>query len=118
MRKITVDKEQLLETLKANKREHRETYAEACRAYSKEMAERTTKLAELFKQGEMPSLTKVFDAPRPEQFLDDYDRAIQMLEWHQDDEVTLDEDEFRRYVQNEWGWRQRFAANTASYAGS
>lgn len=114
MHKITVSKDDLLETLIENKRKHRETYAEACEAYSEQMAKYLDRLADLFADGEMPTVD-LHRYPRPQQFLDEYDEAIQMLEWHSEDEITLTNPEFKQFVMDEWGWKGQFAATSLAY---
>lgn len=54
---------------------------------------------------------------RPRSFAEDYDRAIQMLEWHEGDTIVLDQDSFKKYVQNEWDWMRSFKAVSATYLG-
>ncbi len=53
--------------------------------------------------------------PVPEEHTEDFDRAIEMLAWEVEDEVTLSEHDFATLVQNQWGWARAFASNTTSY---
>jgi hypothetical protein len=53
----------------------------------------------------------------PEEHTEDFDRAIEMLQWEVGDEVTLSEHDFATLVQNQWGWARSFASNTTSYVG-
>ncbi len=45
----------------------------------------------------------------PTEYLEDYDRAISMLEFSVADKVNLSVKEFDAYVRNNWSWKTQFA---------
>lgn len=56
-----------------------------------------------------------FHLPEPVDYTEEYDAAIQMIEWELSDEIDLDEESFQKFVLNRWSWARHFAANTGSY---
>ncbi len=113
MNTITVNKERLMETLDVNRAEHRVIFEKAQAAYREKVIEALDRALDDAKNGR--ELRTYIHLPVPEDHTDDFDRAIQMMQWAVGDEVELDEDDFQCYVQNQWGWRASFAANTQSY---
>jgi len=113
MRQITVDKADLKVRLQTNRASHHSTYLKAVEVYRKKAAELAKEQAELLLRGEIRVI--VVNLPVPEDHTDDYDRALQMLDWDKGSVTILTEDEFRQYVQDDWGWQRSFATNTTSY---
>lgn len=56
-------------------------------------------------------------APVPSCHLETYDRALEMLELHQDNQdcILLQVDDYRRFVQDQWDFSREFAHTKASY---
>lgn len=107
MDKITVDKNDLQKTLLDNKKKHVELFEEATHDYK----EKTIKEAEEFlEEIKADPLKKNGFRPggAPKSYESDYDRAIEMLEWETDSQIRLSEDDFRRYVQDDWDWKDHF----------
>lgn len=115
MRTITVNKDELLIKLRANRENHVAEYEEAKANYrDKVVAALKERAMDIQKGGDVNIR---FDLPEPRSFADQYDDAIAMLEWHQDDEIDLDHGEFQQFVQNQWHWSQQFAGVTQQYLG-
>ncbi len=114
MRNITVKKDELITKLKTNRDEHEALYDEAVEVYRRRVVEEAEKLLADAKRGD--NIRHAFVLPVPEQHLEDFDRALEMLEWEIDDYVELTEREFAELVQNEWGWARSFTTNTMSYS--
>lgn len=115
--KITVNKQQLLLTLQANMAAHKDEYEKAVEVYRERFVEQAQRFAEdaiLAARRHQPFVQFGW-LPVPEEHTEDYQRAIEMLEWEIEDEVTLTEVDFGTLVQNQWGWARSFAQNTSSY---
>lgn len=112
---ITVNKNALVETLRQNRNVHRDVFIAAQDAYRVAMIAELDRALEEARAGKQ--IKRAFSLPVPEDHTADFDTAIEMLEWHQGDTVELGHYEFQQYVQNQWGWRASFAANTESYLG-
>jgi len=110
---ITVRKEDLLDTIRRNRDEHRDIFQRAQEAYREKWIEELDVRLREAQRGYV--IRRHFSLPEPEDHTRDFDTAIQMLEWETGDEVELDRRDFQRYVQNQWEWAQSFGANTRSY---
>lgn len=113
MESITVRKGQLLETIRANRDEHRQQFLTAQKKYREKVIEELDVRLEQARTGGRINLG--FALPEPVDYTDAYDTAIGMLEWEIGDEVTLEEEDFKRYVLNKWEWARAFAASTKAY---
>lgn len=118
MRDVTVNKEKLLGTLVANKATHQADFEAAWHGYRDaavrklEAALASAQIAEPYKPLELH-----VGLSAPSCHTEEYDRAIEMLEWHTGDEITLSEHEFQQYVQDEWGWKGGFKMSNYQYTG-
>lgn len=115
MRTITVNVPDLLVTLTENRDSHRATFDKAMEVFRVKAIEVLDEQIKAIQRGGVPD--RYLRLPVPEEHTSDYDRAIEMLRWHQGDSIELTEGEFTQYVQDDWGWRQSFMSNTTSYTG-
>lgn len=113
MRSVTVKKANLLETMKANREQHRAIFLEAQTKYREKAIESLDRRLADTRAGGPIRLT--FNLPEPVDYTTEYDNAIAQMEWHVEDEVVLTEQEFNQYVLDKWGWEGLFTANTRSY---
>lgn len=116
MQNITVDKAEVLATIRSNREAHAEQYADAVKVYREKVTAWHREQADKIEAGgEIAVFPSVRKFPKPEEHTDDYDRAIKMLEWDKSEQVEMDEYTFQCLVLNDWPWRASFAANTESY---
>lgn len=113
---FTVSKTSLIETLKKNKTEHTDAYQKAIIKYRDKALEWFTQNIEIVRNG--GQIEHYLRIPVPEEHTEDFDRAIEGLEWHSGDEINLTESQFEQLVRNKWGWHNTFTANTSSYLAS
>ncbi len=112
--KVTVSKDDLLSTLQANRDEHEKEFTEADAAYRKVVAKELQRRLLLVESGAEFDLF-FRDLVQPKSHVDDFDTAIEMLEWHRQSDITLSREEFKKYVRNEWDWLENFKALHAGY---
>lgn len=117
-----INKELLLEKMRANRTEHRDEYLQAAKKYRQavvdELRKRANKIARNADEndpGKIDDIDPFVHLPVPVNYTEHYDKAIAALQWHQADEVELEQREFERWVLNDWEWKAAFAANTQSY---
>lgn len=110
---ITVSKAELIETLKDNREMHRTIFLQGQKVYRAKMIEELDRALDEAKNG--GAIRRAFALPVPEDHTEDYDTVISMLEWDEGAKVVLSYHDFQTYVENKWGWRASFAANTESY---
>lgn len=114
LQEVKVDREKLLGTLRENKAKHVAEYESAVEAYRDKAEKALRKRAIEIRDGK--TLRKeVDDLPEPRSFVADYDRAIAMVEWSEEGQIVLEEQDFRAFVLDEWNWRGQFAGTTALY---
>lgn len=113
MNVIHVEKSKLLETLRANREQHARDCEDAKAGYLETAAEKLEEALDKIARGEVFPLH--FGLTVPECHLDEYDRAIQMLEWHIADEIEVTVDDFARYVQDDWDWKERWKVTNVGY---
>lgn len=120
MRKVTVNKANLRKQLLENKADHEADFKITWKEYKTVLINR---LHELVEEGHKlepgdPIELGIYDLPQPENHTDDYQRAIEMLEWETGEEVVLEEHEFKQFVQDDWNWKNAFQTANSFYAGS
>lgn len=113
MNTVTVKKEKLIETLTANRAEHRDQFEKAQVKFRERVIEELDKRLDRAKKGDRVKLT--ISLPEPRDYTDSYDTALAMLDWEIDDEVTLSQQQFNQLVLNNWDWAQAFAGSTQVY---
>lgn len=125
MKTVRVKKEKLIETLRENRVKHETEYKTVYGLWRTQyitlLTERITQVRE-----NNPSLNSFkenvelgyINLPMPKSYISDYDTAIQMLEWTQEEEITLDRREFEQYVLDNWGWKSDFETVKCRYSVS
>ncbi|KKN81580.1 hypothetical protein LCGC14_0318430 [marine sediment metagenome] len=120
----------LLEKLTENRDKHGEDFKKARKGWLKEVAEEADKVAAGAKEGDLTTvkadrghghrhtqaITNVL-FEEPEDHTEEYERIIQMLKMSSDDEIKLSDNQFREYVQDQWGWKEAWSASNSKYLG-
>lgn len=107
---VTIDREELLERLKSNRKKHIREYSRALEIWREEFQKVVSELAVSELDSFPTSLAKLkSDCPRTHEL--DYDRAIDMFTMCTKNEITFDQDSFNQYCRDEWGWRSETNSN-------
>lgn len=114
--KTIVKRDQLLETLKINAAKHAKIVQEARDGYVKKAQEALVKRLEELRTGKIVSLH--FSLQPPQDNSEVYRNCIKMLEWTTAAEVTLEADEFRQLVLDEWDWSSGFYGQNKLYSAT
>ncbi len=116
MRDVKINKEELLNIVRANKEKHIKEFAEAVEDFKKaalNIAENNLKLAQT---ADTEQIAKFKALPsKPVSYEDSYTRAIRMLELSVDSVIEIEEQIFNQLVLDEWQWKQNFAVTSALY---
>jgi hypothetical protein len=118
MNSIKVKKANLIEVMKKNRSEHRDTFLKAQEKFREAVI---TVLDEELKRARnnLPFVLARFTAlVQPTDHTDDYDRIIGMLEMHVGDEIELIQQEYKCWVEDDWGWSSDFANEVSNYGVS
>lgn len=113
MKQVTVQKDKLLETLRHNREEHHQLFEKGQQIYHDKVIEVLEKRLKEAREGNR--VRTYINLPEPVDYTDEFDRAIAMIEWDEGSTVTLDSQEFRRYVLNKWEWEASFNMTTNAY---
>ncbi len=113
MKNIVVDKEQLLVALKSNRDEHEAIFIDAQKGYRAKVIQELDKMLQAARDGGPIKTYVQLDAPTNQ--TEDYNRAIQMLQWSVDDKHELTELEFNQFVLNVWSWSGLCDTTNAAY---
>jgi hypothetical protein len=114
MRTISVDKQQLKESLLSNRETHKELFETAWEGYRKFAIKELEDRLEAVKNKKPFKLW--FDVSVPEDHTKDYDTALEMLDWHTEDVVNLTRDEFDKFIKDDWSWKGKFGSDVATYS--
>jgi hypothetical protein len=113
-RTVNVDKNKLIEKIKANKEKHIKDYEEAVIAYRKEATAQLEKQSQRLAEGKMDlSLHLV----TPINAASDYDKVVEMFEWEKNDIVTLTQKEFNEYIHDETSYALAAKFSNSTYLG-
>jgi hypothetical protein len=110
MRNVTVNRDEFLVEVTANREAHREVFEEALDGYHRRLKAELEQRVRDLKAGRR--INQYIGLPEPEDHTDDYDRVIMMAHMSVEDTITLSEDEFAMYVMDQWRWKQDFAETT------
>lgn len=122
MNTVRVSKNRIHDALTKNRDEHAEKWQKAYDAWRAETLAKLKKAHHYFRReieqnqapcgdGKSRNLRQPsFDMPPP-RYLAEYDRALAQIEWSIDDYIELTQNDFRRYVLDEWDWKISFASN-------
>ncbi len=120
---LTFPKTVLAEKVAANMRVHANTYAEAMRGFRSEViGTLREKLCEVEEyeddwDGDVShGRTGLYlSIQGPEFHGDDYERVLAMLTMTNQDFIALTEEQFAKYVMDEWDWTESFRVSTSTY---
>jgi hypothetical protein len=114
------DKYDVLDTLRDNRRAHKDNYRRQRSVWREEVTARYQRALKQFETGVFKNAANPLNLlPRPKHHLDDYDLAIERVEADFDsDTVHLSKTQYKRYMlDQDWPWSEDFAATKALYTG-
>lgn len=111
--KIKVNKKDLLESLHRNRDKHATDYAKAKKGFVKLLEKELRNKLHDLQEGKKVELS--FENEKPKSYLKDYDDVIGMLELSVDNELTLNHQQYKQYVQNEWDWTRNWSTSNVAY---
>lgn len=109
-----VPRESLLAKLRENAAEHKQIVEEARKGYVEQARKALEHRLERLAKGEIVSLQ--FSLSAPQDYSEVYRTTIEMLEWTKEDQITLQADEFRQLVQDQWDWSDSFYLGNSTYS--
>ena len=118
--KVTVNKEELILTIRDNRARHLEQYEDAMNGWRQTVAEVFEQSVNLAKSGELKRLSdKVASLLNtPSCHTDQYDKVLVMLKRHTESTIELGATDFDRYVEDNWDWRDHWTFSNTQYLGT
>ena len=113
-RLVKVNKAELIEQIEENKKNHEAEYHEAVKAYKVEAKKQLQKQMVKLEKGDMDihvSLTT------PVLETEKYDKLVKQFKFIVEDEVTLSQGEFDRYVHDDTSWARSAKMSNTYYSG-
>lgn len=110
---VTVKKDELLTALRGNREAHRKLFLEAQEGYREAVIIELDKMLKDAREGR--HITRSISLVEPHDHTKEYNCAIRMLEMCVHDTVFISDAEFMQFVQDDWGWKNQFVAQTANY---
>src|ERR1700760_1497557 len=110
---IKMNKEKLIQIVKANQAKHQEQFTKAHESYKKQVLEWFEKQQEALKNDK--HFTTYLNLPEPKNQSRDYNRVLSMLENSVDTEIMLNENDYRQYIQDIWSWTNAFKTTASAY---
>lgn len=112
---VKMTRDSLVKKLTENRKEHIEFYNEARTKYVSELKEKMAQaVRHLNETGEL-DLRAVQALTVPQTYEEQYNEAISMLEHTVEEELTLEEQEFKNFVLDKWTWTRQFGASNMRY---
>jgi hypothetical protein len=109
---VTIERNKLIEIVTANREKHVNAYTETMAEYKIKYRDRLLELHGLSERGTYDDVK----LRKPRTYVDDYDRALRMLELSVDNDITVTEHSFRQLVLDQWQWQHDFTETNALYA--
>lgn len=113
MNTVKVTRQELLDRITANRKNHRDLFLKAQQGYRKKVIEALDQMLAEARDGK--AIRRHIELPEPEDHTDDYDRTITMLQMSVEDHITISAGEFDRYVMDNWAWKATSIASTSLY---
>lgn len=118
MKTVRMKKLELVEIVTKNRKEHRDIFLKAQKAYREKMIEVLDRQLKNAREQQPFSIHEIVQMVQPSDHTEDYDRALKMLELEVERIITLDEQAFDNLVLDDWGWGRQWAASNSGYVTS
>lgn len=113
MKTVEIDKDDLASTIRANRQVHKDTFEKALQGFQKTALEQVESMLERARKGLKQSL--FLSLVIPEDHTIDYNRVLTMLDMEVNQTVTLTEEEFAKYVMDDWEWKNQWTTTASAY---
>lgn len=116
MKNVRIYATNLLLTVRENRAKHKIDYDEAVEGYKTKVIEELQNALTTALSNTAVNYTGIKQLLQPPQnYLNEYDRIIKMLEMSSDEIIELSEQEFNQIVLDEWLWTAQFTNSSLLY---
>lgn len=107
-RKITVERDKLLEKLREGLAKHQKAFAQASEDYAQAAVAFLKDAHDRAAAGDLTNLDFSRHCQKPNSYEKDFNKAIAMIEMSVEEMIILDEKTFGEWVLGEWNWAGTF----------
>jgi hypothetical protein len=100
--------------MQTNRKQHSKDYEQTLKEWRVAVEFALKKARKELKETGNTELQELLNLNKPKSHVSDYDNAIDMLNWEQNDQVELDSREFQNFVQDEWSWTRAYQGTKSS----
>jgi hypothetical protein len=118
MKEVRINKAKLLEIVPRNRTDHRNIFLAAQEKYRETVIRVLDESLAAARSKRPFELARIVQLVQPQDHTAEYDKVIRMLELTEDTIIALDDAEFQRFVQDQWGWTRSWAASNSLYTKS
>lgn len=116
MRRVKLNRDELLKIVRENQIKHVSDYTEAVNDYKLLVLKIANENLDLARTGDLDKIKESKNLPNaPHSYEADYTRAIRMLELSVEDVIELDDTIFNQLVLDEWHWKLAFTVSNSTY---
>jgi hypothetical protein len=115
MKGIIVDRSRLINILKKNREAHVTLYKKALQGYRIASLKSLETLIKKVKGGKQFEL--YINLQKPTLHKEEYDTIIGMMEMHSEPTIELTAEDYVKFIEDNWNWRQSFISNATMYSG-
>ena len=113
--KIKCDVGILLECLRVNMKKHSKDYEKAQSKYFSELLTYGIEIQESAKDHIMPDIKQQNLPSAPINYLEEYEKAISMLEFCENKEIELNSTDYQAFVKDSWSWSAHLISSNSKY---
>lgn len=110
---ITALKSDLITKVQANLEQHRVQFEKALDGWRREVGETLDKARKRLLVGRNDPLYINLQPPKDHSV--DYQRTIGMLQMHTGETITLDAEDYARFVDDDWSWKAEWLISNTAY---
>jgi hypothetical protein len=114
MNTVTVKVADLSKIVRENRGKHRAIFEEVLVNYKKQWIAELERMLTRVKRGKV--INQYIALPVPKDHTRDYDRILKMLDMHTGETVVISQQDFARYVQDDWEWKREFYTSASNYS--
>lgn len=112
---IEVEVKTLLKTLVTNREQHLKDHKKAKEGWRKLLLKDLGVLHADLIANKSIEATRLHLKSKPQHYLNEYDEAIEILNYAANPIIELDQQQFRAYVKDEWTWKTQWEASNSTY---
>jgi hypothetical protein len=113
---VRLRKDDLIAAIRGNRDGHRAAFLQAQQGWHTIVLEELERRLADARAGR--KVNTIFSYPEPVDHTRDYDRVLRILDMSLDPELELSQQDFAKYVMDDWEWKAQWTQSTVAYAAA